>query len=327
MAQYSQTLAQAAYLIQDELIQGVAEDIITINPFFSFIPWHGYDGQAVIINKELTLGGAEVHSGIGGSISATAKAAATFDQYSFSAKKIIGDAEMDGLVQAQSTSAGVDQIAVEIRSKAKKVGRLFQMGMAGYNIDDSNTTGGGINNLNSLAATNICPAAQYTTAATTQTLSFQLLDELCDLVKAKDGMVDFLIMPARTLRAFKALYRALGGTVPSDVLEMPDGTTRTVCKYEDIPVFKNEYLSVTETANGAALTGGALTSVWAGVWDDGSQKVGVAGIYPSSVPAGIMVEPVGAREDYDSVIWRVKWYSNFVNYNAKGLARLTSISN
>ena len=170
----------------------------------------------------------------------------------------------------------------------------------------------------------LCDATQYTTAATTQNLSFVLLDELLDLVLAKDGQVDFLMMPARTIRSYKVLLRALGGTPADWVVTLPGG--RQVISYEQIPIFRNDYLTVTETANGAALTGGALTSVWAGCFDDGSGKVGIAGVHPASVAGGIMVENVGAQEQKDVTIWRIKQYANFALFNRKGLARLTSIA-
>ena len=312
----TQTLAQAALLIQNDLVKGVAMDIISINPIFSFMPFTGYEGQGIIVNRELTLGMAD-ELAVGGTITTTMKGASTFTRQTFLATKIIGDAEMDGLVQAQSVSAGVDQTALEISLKAKKVGRLFQQGMA---------TGTGTSpQMNSLHS--MCDAGQYTTAASTQVLSFVLLDELLDLVKAKDGEVDWIQMPARTLRALKVLYRGLGGTMPTQVLKMPDGTSRVMYMYEDIPVFKNEYLAVTETANGGALTGGVKTSVWAGCWDDGSQKIGLCGIHPASVPGGIMVHPIGYKETKDEEIWRIKQYANIALFNRKGLARLTSISN
>ncbi len=310
----TQTLAQAAILINDEIVRGVAEDIITINPIYSTMPWVGYEGQALLVNRELTLGGTEVQA-VDATITSTAKAASTFTQATFSATRLIGDAEMDGLVQAQSVSAGVDQTALEISLKAKSIGRLFQTGMA--------TGTGSPPQMNSLHS--LCSTAQYTTAATTQTLSFTLLDELLDLVTIKDGMVDWIQMPARTMRSYKVLLRALGGTPADWVVTLPDG--RTTIGYEDIPIFKNEYLPVVETANGAAITGGALTSVWAGCWDDGSQKVGCAAIHPASVPAGIVVHPVGYMETKDQEIWRIKQYANFAMFNRKGLARLTSISN
>lgn len=307
----TQTLAEAKKLINNKIVLGVVDDIISINPFFSVLPFTGYDGQAILVNRENVLGNSQVLA-VDGTI--TAKAAATYVQSSYTATKLIGDAEMDGLVQAQSVSAGVDQLQAEVRSKAKSVGRLFQTGIA-----TGTGTSPQMNSLHSLV-----DAAQYTTASLGQALSFALLDELLDLVKAKDGQVDFIMMPARTIRSYKVLLRALGGTA-AEWVTLPDG--RTTISYDGIPIFKNEYLSVTETANGAALTAGTLTSVWAGCFDDGSQKVGVAGINPSSVPAGLMVEAIGGQEAKDSSIVRVKQYANFVNFNRKGLARLPSINN
>ncbi len=310
----TQILAQAKLLINNEIVRGVAEDFISVNPIYDLLPFTGYDGQGLIVNRELTLGPTEVSS-VGSTITGTAKTASTFTQKVFTATKLIGDAEMDGLVQAQSQSAGVDQTAVEISLKAKSLGRLFQTGMAQGT--------GSTPQMNSLHS--LCDATQFTAASTTQILSFILMDELLDLVLAKDGQVDWIMMAARTIRSYKVLLRGLGGTPADWVVTLPSG--RTVITYEGIPIFRNDYLSTAETANGAALTTGALTSVYAGCFDDGSNKVGIAGIHPSSVPAGLQVEPVGAQEAKDVTIWRVKQYANFALFNRKGLARLPSISN
>jgi hypothetical protein len=310
----TQTLAEAAKLINDDIIQGVAEDIITTSPIWNVMPWTGYDGQGLIVNRENALGDAQ-HLAVGDTI--TAKSAASFTQSTFTAVTTIGDAELNGLVAAQSSSGGVDQMAIEVSSKAKSVGRKLQTGLA--------TGDGSSPNLNSLHS--LCDSSQFTTASAGQALSFELLDELLDLVKAKDGEVDFIAMPGRTIRSYKALVRALGGVDETMAFTMPNGTTRTVSVYEGTPIFQNDYLSVVETANGAALTGGALTSVYAGCWDDGSEKVGVSMIHPNGVPAGIAVEEVGAAETKDELIVRVKSYSNFAMFNRRGLARLTSINN
>lgn len=308
----SQTLAEAGKLTNDMIVQGVIADIIDVNPMFSVLPFAGYSGQAIVCNRENALGDAGLFA-VDAAI--TAKAAATFQQYTFTSTKLIGDVEMDGLVQAQNASAGVDQLAIEIGSKAKSIARLFQTGMA---------TGDGISpNMNSLHS--MVDSGQYTTASAGQALSFALIDEMLDLVLSKDGETDWIMMPARTMRSYKVLLRALGG-VPGDwVINLPDG--RTTIGYESIPVFKNTFLSVVETANGAALSGGALTSVWAGNWDDGSQKVGVSAIHPESVPGGIVVESIGKQEAKDNEIVRVKQYANFASFNRKGIARLPSINN
>lgn len=308
----TQTLAEAQKLINNQIVQGVAQDIISINPIYDLLPFTPYEGQALLVNRENALGDAGFYA-VDATI--THKTAATFTQVPFTATKIIGDAEMDGLVQAQSMGAGVDQMAVEVSSKAKNIGRQYQTGMA--------TGTGSSPQMNSLHS--LCDSSQFTTASAGQALSFALLDELLDLVKSKDGQVDWIMMAPRTLRSYKALVRALNGT-PGEFARTTD-TGRVVDAYNGIPIFKNEYLSVIETANGAAISGGALTSVWAGVFDDGSKKVGVSGIYPAAMPAGISVEAIGKQEAKDTDIVRLKWYTNFANFNRRGLARLTSINN
>ena len=308
----TQTLAEAKKLINNQIVVGVAEDLISINPMYDVLPFTGYEGQGLVVNRENALGDAGMYA-VGATI--THKGAATFVNVTFTATKLIGDAELDGLVQAQSASAGVDQAALEISSKAKTIGRLFQQGMA-----TGDGTGANMNSLHSMV-----DALQYTTASAGQALSFALLDELMDLVKSKDGQVDFLMAPARTIRSYKILLRAMGGNSMDNIIKMPGG--RTVIGYENVPFFKNEFASVVETANGAAITGGALSSVWAGCFDDGTNKVGVAGIHPINVPAGIQVEPIGAQEAVDGKIWRVKQYANFASFNRRGIARLPSINN
>lgn len=306
----SQTLAMAAVLINDEIVRGVAEDIITVNPMYTLLPFDSYDGQSINVPRENALGDSQV-LGVGDTI--TAKAAATFTNVAFSSTTIIGDVEMNGLVQAQSASAGVDQIAIEISSKAKSIGRQFQSGMA---IGDG--TGDNMNSVNSLV-----DASEQTNTAGAQgaALSFEILDELLDLVVAKDGEVDWIMLPGRTLRSLKSLYRALGGVSADWVVTLPDG--RTTIGYESIPVFKNGFLPVDETQGSET----AASSVYAGVWDDGSRKIGVTGIHPASVSAGVQIDMVGQAEVKDMNIIRLKQYANFAVMNRRGLARVKGINN
>ena len=309
----SQTLAQAKLHINNEIVSGVIEDIITTNPIWSLLPWQGYAGQAILVNREATLGDAQ-HLAIGGTI--TAKAASTAIQVPYTAVTTIGDAEMNGLVQAQSLSGGIDQLMAEVSSKAKSVGRLLQTGMA-----SGTGTSPQLHSYHTLT-----DASQYTTASIGQALSFELLDELLDLVKAKDGEVDYLVANGVQLRKYRTLVRALGGVNETMAFDMGNGRSRNIDVYNGVPIFQNDYIGSTETANGAALTAGALTSIYAGCFDDGSMKIGQSMIHPDGIPVGIQVDQVGLAESKDESITRVKSYSNFVNFNRRGLARLTSLS-
>jgi len=308
----TQTLAEAKKFINDDIISGVAQDIITVDPMYSVLPWTGFSGQGIILNREDVLGDSDFY-GVGDTI--TANAPASYVQKTFTPTKIVGDAEMDYMVQATSVSDGVDMQAQEISSKAKSVGRKFQKGIA------VGTAAG--NDMESFHT--LCDAGQYTTASAGQALDFTLLDELEDLVLAKDGQVDWIQMAKRTMRSYLALLRSANGTPGSWIMTLPDG--RKVAEYNGVPIFKSGHLSVTETANGAALVGDALTSVWAGCWDDGSNKIGISAIHPISTPAGLSIQRVGTVADRDAEIMRVKMYANLALFNRKGLARLTSINN
>ena len=85
----TQSLAEAQKLINYLIISGIAEDFITTSPIWQVMPWIGYEGQAIIVNRENALGDAQ-HLAVGGTI--TAKAAATFTQ-AYTAVTTIGDAE------------------------------------------------------------------------------------------------------------------------------------------------------------------------------------------------------------------------------------------
>ncbi len=305
------TLAELQKLVLSDVASGVIENVITVNPVFQVLPYTPFDGTGLIVNRENVLGDTQFLA-IDGTI--TAKAPSTSSQQTYAAVTIVGDAEMNGLVAAQGSS--IDIMANQVRSKAKDLGRKFQQGMV--------SGAGGTTDLNSLHT--LCDSTQFTTASAGQALSFALLDELCQLVTL--DVPDFIMMSKRTFNSYRALYRAASMVTP-DYINDQFGKQAglNVMEYLGIPVFRSDYMGVTETANGAALTTGALTSVYAGCWDDGTGSKGISAIYPSSTPAGIQIENVGAMETKDSTIIRVKQYVNLANFGIKGLARLTSINN
>jgi hypothetical protein len=149
-------------------------------------------------------------------------------------------------------------------------------------------------------------------------LTFELLDELLDLVTDKDAQVDYLMMNARDLRKFRSLLRNLGGTSPVDVYTMPSGAE--VMAYNGIPVFRNDYIPTNLTqgsANNASV-------IFAGTIDDGSMSHGIGGLTAREA-AGMSVIEVGQSEFRDEEITRVRWYCGLANYSQLGLAALTGI--
>lgn len=305
----SVTLAESAKLAQDELVAGVIENVITVNEMFELIPFDGIDGNALAYNRENVLGDVQM-AGVGTAI--TAKAAATFTQVTSTLTTIIGDAEVNGLIQATRSGDGNDQKAVQVASKAKSCGRKYQDQMINGDGTGNNMTG-----LFGLAA-----ASQTITAnngaANGAILSFEDLDALIDLVTDKDGQVDYLMMHSRTRRKYLALLRTLGGTSPGDIYTMASG--REVPAYRGIPIFRNDWIPITQTQGSA----GNATSVFAGTFDDGSRTHGIAGLTAEQF-AGMKVKDVGEKEDADESITRVVWYCGLSLFSEKGLAVLKGV--
>ena len=303
------TLAEASKLGLDDLVSGVIENIVTVNDMYRFLPFQDIDGNAKAYNRENALGDAQALD-IGGTI--TAKSAPTYTKVTTPLTTIIGDAEVNGLLQAQRVGAngGNDLVASQIASKAKSVGRKYQDLMI-------NGDSGNAGEFDGLIA--LTPAGQQVTA--TDVLSYADLDALLHAVKSKDGQVDFLMMPARTIRSLRALDRALGGTsgeyVNVEGIVMP--------AYAGIPVFRNDWIP-TDVDNSAGTGTATDTYVFAGNFDDGSEKVGMAGL-TSAENMGIHVEQVGAMEAKDEHIWRIKFYSSFALYSGLSVAMLKEVSN
>lgn len=308
----SVTLAESAKLAQDELVAGVIENIITVNRMFDVLPFDGIDGNSLAYNRENALGDV-IMAGVGTTFTSAAagKAPATFTKVNSNLTTIMGDAEVNGLIQATRSGDGNDQAGVQIASKAKSAGRQFQ-----DQLINGDGTGNEMTGLTNLVAS----GQKVDTGTNGGALSFTFLDELMDLVTDKDGQVDYIAMHARTIRSYKALLRALGGAGINETMELPSGAE--VPAYSGVPIFRNDYIPVDQTKG----SGSAQTSVFAGTFDDGSRTHGIAGLTASNA-AGIQVVPVGEKEDSDDYIWRVKWYCGVALFSEKGLSVADGITN
>lgn len=302
------TLAESAKLTQDMLIAGIIETIVDINPIYEILPFTEIDGNAISYNRENALGDVQF-LGVGGTI--TAKAPATFTKVSSALTTIIGDAEVNGLIQA-TRSDYTDQTATQIASKAKSVGRKYQDAM--INGDGTGDTFSGL-----LA---LCATSQKVNVGTNGAdLSFDIIDELIDLVKDKDGIVDYLLFPRRTIRTFLKLLRGLGGATIGDVVTLPSG--RTIMGYRGIPIFPSDFIPTNQTQGSAT---GICTTIFAGTFDDGSESHGIAGITAADM-AGLRVSNIGESETKDETIHRVKMYCGLANFSQLGLAAAPGIKN
>lgn len=302
------TLAESAKLSQDALIAGVIESVVSVNPIFEVMPFSDIEGNALGYNRENALGDVQ-YLGVGGTI--TAKAPATFTYVTSSLTTLLGDAEVNGLIQATRSNIQ-SQKAAQIASKAKSIARQFQDTM--INGDGTSNTFAGVLSLT--------PSSQkINTGANGSGLSFDILDQLLDAVKDKDGEVDYIMMPFRTRRSYFSLLRALGGASVNEVMTLPSG--RQVPMYRGVPIFVNDYIPTNQTVGTSS---GVCTSIIAGTFDDGSYTHGISGLTATG-SAGIRVEEVGTKETADETITRVKFYCGFANFSQLGVAVAPGITN
>ena len=295
------TLAESAKLSQDMLVQGVIEEIITTNQMFGALPFQAIEGNSLAYNRENVLGDTQA-IGVGDNI--TAKNPATFTQITSSLTTLIGDAEVNGLIQATRSNIN-DQTAVQVASKAKSIGRQFQDML--INGTSANNQFSGLASL--VAADQVVDAGQ-------NPLTFEMLDELMDRVVDKDGVVDFIAMNNRDVRQYKQLLRSQGGASISETITLPNG--ERVISYGETPIFRNNYINADTGA------GSNESTIFAGNFDDGSMTTGIAGLTAQGA-AGINVTGVGESETKDETITRVKWYCGLANFNTNGLASITGV--
>lgn len=301
----SLTLVEAAKVQQNPLIQGVIESIVTVNQMYGVLPFDQIVGNALLYTRENAMGGV-APVGIGGGsnvIPEAAKTPATFTPVTTPLKALIGDAMVDHFIDTTSSNNN-DQRGIQVASKAKGLGREYQRQLI---LGDSAGDPLEFDGLQKLT-----PTAQIIDASS-GALTFDMLDALIAMIKAKDGQVDFLMMPIEGINKYFALLRGLGGAGIGEVVNLPGGGS--VPGYRQIPIFRNDFIPM--SAPGATRTG----DVYAGTFDDGSRKVGISGL-TSQVQSGIFVSYVGEAEQTNDTITRLRFYSSMAVFSELGIARL-----
>lgn len=303
----SVTLTEAAKLQNNPLIAGVIETIVTVNQVYQVMPFDQIEGNAIEYTRELAMGGVDV-IGIGGdatnnNITAQAKTPATFTPVTTSLKVMLGDAYVDHFIQTTMQTPN-NQKAVQVASKAKAIARqyqdLFINGNAGTNVKQ-------FSGLTTLIGTSHAQTKNYANAL----MTLDMIDELISMVKAKDGVVDFIMSHDAAIRKYFNILRSLGGAGIGEVYTLPGGGT--VPSYRGIPWFRNDWCAAAGSPN-------LIGDVWVGCWDDGSRKTGIAGL-TSVHQSGVFVSELGEAEGTNDTITRVRFYASLAVYSELGIAR------
>lgn len=295
-------VAEAAKLSEIQLERGVIEEIIDRDELFALLPFMPVNGKAYNYNRELTISEGDFLD----PYDPINEGAATFTEVTTKLRILAGDVDLDKFLMATQSDAQ-SQLAIQLASKAKALGRKFRRTLA---IGDN-----GVNAKEFDGVRVLTPVAQTLVAgANGAAVTFAMLDELKDMIK---NGVDVFMMRAGTWRAIKALLRAMGGNDATHVM-LPN-FTRPVPAYDGVPVIINDFLPSNEVQGTATAT----CSIYGLRLNESD---GFHAIYGGG-SAGIQVEEIGTIQNKDAMRYRVKWYAGTALKSTQSIARLKGITN
>ncbi len=308
------TLSEAAKLSNNLLVEGVIEDIITINEWYRHLPFVVFEGLAYTFTREKTIAKAAFAAPGTNLNDLKYQKGATMQNVNVSLAAIIGDIIMDGQIEDQLSDHN-DQLQVQISSKAKDIARTYMNAIIngkrypGGPLVQSNNGPIGIEaKFDGMKA--ILDAEQgnvddvnhpfYNAGSSTQTLelieddpastrsgrygrvfTLEDLDSLIDRVTT--GKPDFLMMHARDIRTLRVLLRNTGGgTDAYQIQQVGLGNMKPMLMYQEIPVFRNDFISKTEPVHlidsGVVAAAGAASITTAEDYSGGLPAALTAGI-------------------------------------------------
>ena len=315
------TLGQAGVLSESRLVRGIALSIVTVDNWIARLPFVTVAGGTITYNRESTAAGAAFIAPGGTSNVAQA----TFTRVSEPLTRIEGVAQIDNFAAVAQSNTN-DQLAVMIAAKAKAIARLFQSHAIVGLKDNANTQ---FNGLRNLVASAQCIDETGSTAGST--LSFALLDRMLLSITSDDARVDFITCHGKMINKVKALYRALGGTPGAEVVEVlvpdrlrPDRLRPINMRaYEGIPIYRNDFVSITETTG----AGTSKTSIYCGQWESltAPSRTGLFGMLPERLDDMFVVYAPFQGETNPQWNVRVEMYTGQGLYSDKALACLKNI--
>lgn len=293
---------EAEKLSNNQLVQGVVEEIIDRDDLFAILPFTQVNGKAYVYNREKTLGGAnwldpnEVISEEG----------STFDEVTARLRILAGDVDVDKFLDTTMGDTNA-QKAIQIKQKAKGVAREFHKTLARGNSSTNAKEFDGFDKL--VTSTQIVDAG-----ANGNPLTLTMLDELCDAVP---NGADVIVMRRGTIRAYRALLRATYGT--DAVMQQLSNFGRPMLTHNGIPIIMNEWIAGDEVKG----TAGKTTSIYAVRMNEVD---GLHGLYGGG-NAGLVVEDIGTVQNKDATRTRIKWYCGLALKSTRSIAAIRGVTN
>jgi len=301
------TLAEAAKLSNDVLLQGVVETIVKDSPVLQEMPFIEIVGNGLTYNQEKTLPTIDFYD-VGDT---WAESTPTFEQKTANLKIMGGDADVDNFLKAtRSNLQDLETAVIELKAKAlkDKFEETFIYGDSAVNPKQ-------FDGLRKLIDTGTAGDQLIAAGATGATLTLSMLDELIDAVKG--GKPGVLLMSRRSRRKINALVRAAGSMMEAD----RDRWGNFVQFWDGIPIGVNDWILDTHTVSGSletATTGGTCSTIYA-------LQVGEGALCGLTSPGHLTAEPIGSLETKDASRTRIKWYVSLALFSSIKAAALIGV--
>jgi hypothetical protein len=284
------SLSDAAVLTNNMLVEGIVADIVTVDEWFKYLPFVVFEGLAYTFTREKRLAKADFAQPGSNLNQAKYQGGASFEPVNVNLSAIIADIIIDGQIEDQFSETN-DQLQVQISAKAKQIARIYMnavvnakrlsgaltqanngpIGIADRfngmknildaesgNVDDVNHPfyNGGQPTQTEALVEDDPSSARVGKAGRVYTL--EDLDAMIDRVTG--AKPDFIMMNSRELRTLRTLLRNTGGGTDATQIQMQGlGNAKPTLMYQDIAVFRNDFISKAEPVNSVSLTVSSIT--------------------------------------------------------------------
>lgn len=284
------SLSDAAVLSNNMLVEGIVADIVTVDEWFKYLPFVVFEGLAYTFTREKRLAKADFAQPGTNLNQSKYQDGASFEPVNVNLSAIIAEIIIDGQVEDQFSETN-DQLQVQISAKAKQIARIYMNAvvnakrLSGALTQANNGPIGiadrfnGMKSILDAESGNIDDVNHpfYNTGAATQSenlveddpssarnglpgrvFTLEDLDAMIDRVTG--AKPDFIMMNSREIRTLRTLLRNTGGGTDSGMLQTTAlGSAKPMLMYQEIPVFRNDFISKADPVNSVSLTVASVT--------------------------------------------------------------------
>lgn len=337
-------LSEAAKLSNDEVVEGIVEDIITEDMWFQYLPFVQINGLSHVFKREKTLGATD-WAGIGQDLSGDEyRGGATFETVNVGIQAIIAEIILDSQIDDQLSDID-SQLQVQISSKAKAMSRFFMNACINYGSNGFSFTQA---NNGKIGAVNFDAAPMfkgmralldeesgnaedvnhpfYNNGDPTQTIELIeddassprngragrvfTLEDLDGLLDAVTKGAEFMLMNKAQRRVLRTLLRNTGGgTDAAQIMRSDLGSGKPILHYQETPVFVSDFVSNVEPVHklhaAASLTISATTDTSVTVSEDVKAELEAdIGVVSTTNPA-YLVARLGSLGKFSKVVLKI----------------------